>query len=348
MNQTDGLDTQGSAEPGTVTGAPPGAAAGRRSSVARGRLRRTAVEYGGPLGALVALVILFSIVVSGFLSEATFTSLLDTNSVFLILAIGVTFTMLCGGIDLSIAGVQPLAGIILAKLLEHHMALGPAIAIVLIGAVLFGVLVNGVLIGVLKVNFFIVTLGSLTALEGLGLQITNGSSMLVSGHSFLLDLGTKQVGIFPIDGLIGVALLVVAIGALHFTGFGRAVYAVGGNAEAARLAGVRTSLVTCLSYGVSACLAAAGGIIEVGRLGSAGPSTDTTIGLTAVAAALIGGVSFGGGKGTMFGSFLGVAFVSVLSTGLLISGISTYLTELITGVVLVAAVTADRFRQAGH
>src|SRR6201999_2644583 len=106
------------------------------------------------------------------------------------------------------------------------------------------------------------TLGSLTALEGLALQVTNGATMLVSGHPFLVTLGTKHFGIFPLDGLIGIVLLVLAMLTLHFTGFGRAVYAVGGNSEAARLAGVRSSLVTCLSYGVSAGLAAIGGIIE--------------------------------------------------------------------------------------
>jgi ribose transport system permease protein len=310
------------------------------------RVLGAASEYVGSLAALAALLILFSVTVPNFFSTANFTNTWDTNSVFLILAVGVTFTMLGGGIDLSIAGVDPLAGLLMAILLQHHFAMGWSIAIVVVGAVIFGTLVNGVLIGVLKVNFFIVTLGSLTALQGLALQLTQGSTLLVDGHPFLKELGSTRFGIVPLDGLIGLVLLVISILVLRYTGFGRAIYAVGGNSEAARLAGIRTSLVTCLTYGVSAGLAAVGGVIEVGRLGSAGPSTDATIELTAVAAVLIGGVSFGGGKGTMLGSFIGVAFVSVLGSGLLISGISTYLTELITGVVLVAAVVADRFRKS--
>lgn len=314
--------------------------------VTRRRVLGAASEYVGSLAALAALLILFSITVPNFFSTANFTNTWDTNSVFLILAVGVTFTMLGGGIDLSIAGVDPLAGLLMAILLQHHFAMGWSIAIVVVGAVIFGTLVNGVLIGVLKVNFFIVTLGSLTALQGLALQLTQGSTLLVDGHPFLKELGSTRFGVVPLDGLIGLVLLVISILVLRYTGFGRAIYAVGGNSEAARLAGIRTSLVTCLTYGVSAGLAAVGGVIEVGRLGSAGPSTDATIELTAVAAVLIGGVSFGGGKGTMLGSFIGVAFVSVLGSGLLISGISTYLTELITGVVLVAAVVADRFRKS--
>jgi ribose transport system permease protein len=234
---------------------------------------------------------------------------------------------------------------ILAELLAHHYSMWLAIVIVVVGAVLFGICVNGLLIGVMKVNFFIVTLGSLTALQGLALQLTQGSTLLVN-YPFLSDLGNKNFGVVPLDGLIAVVCLVIGILVLRYTGFGRAVYAVGGNTEAARLAGIRTSLVTCMTYGISAGLAAIGGIIEVGRLGSAGPGTDATIGLTAVAAVLIGGTAFGGGKGTMLGSFIGVVFLSVLGSGLLIAGISTYLTELITGVVLVAAVAADRFRKA--
>jgi ribose transport system permease protein len=310
------------------------------------KLRPAQSDYLGATIAVIALIVLFSITVPDFFSTTNFTDTSDSYAVFLIVTVGVTFTMLCGGMDLSIAGVDPLAGMILAELLEHHYSMWLSVLIVVVGAVLFGICVNGFLIGVMKVNFFIVTLGSLTALEGLALQLTQGSTILVSGNPFLTDLGNKDFGIVPLDGLIGVICLVLGILVLRYTGFGRAVYAVGGNSEAARLAGIRTSLVTCLTYGISAGLAAIGGIIEVGRLGSAGPSTDATIGLTAVAAALIGGTAFGGGKGTMLGSFIGVVFISVLGSGLLIAGVSTYLTELITGVVLVAAVAADRFRRA--
>lgn len=326
-------------------GASPGGS-GLNMAELRRKLRAAQTEYLGAIIAVIALIVLFSVTVPGFFSTSNFTDTWDTYSVFLILTVGVTFTMLCGGMDLSIAGVDPLAGMILAELLAHHYSMWPSVLIVIVGAVLFGICVNGFLIGVMKVNFFIVTLGSLTALQGLALQLTQGSTLLVSGYPFLADLGNKDFGIVPLDGLIGVVCLIIGILVMRYTGFGRAVYAVGGNSEAARLAGIKTSLVTCLTYGISAGLAAIGGIIEVGRLGSAGPGTDATIGLTAVAAVLIGGTAFGGGKGTMLGSFIGVIFLSVLGSGLLIAGISTYLTELITGVVLVAAVAADRFRRA--
>lgn len=324
----------------------PGGGSRASTSELRRRLRALQSDHLGAIAAVVALIVLFSVTVPDFFSTRNFTDTADTYSVFLILTVGVTFTMLCGGMDLSIAGVDPLAGLILAELLAHGYSMWLSVVIVIVGSVLFGICVNGFLIGVMKVNFFIVTLGSLTALEGLALQITQGSTLLVSGHRFLNNLGNTDFGILPLDGLIGLVCLVLGILVLRYTGFGRAVYAVGGNSEAARLAGIRTSLVTCLTYGISAGLAAVGGIIEVGRLGSAGPSTDATIGLTAVAAVLIGGTAFGGGKGSMFGSFIGVIFISVLGSGLLIAGISTYLTELITGVVLIVAVAADRFRRA--
>src|SRR6202034_2630138 len=164
-----------------------------------------------------------------FFSTRNFTDTADTYSVFLILTVGVTFTMLCGGMDLSIAGVDPLAGLILAELLAHGYSMWLSVVIVIVGSVLFGICVNGFLIGVMKVNFFIVTLGSLTALEGLALQITQGSTLLVSGHRFLNNLGNTDFGILPLDGLIGLVCLVLGILVLRYTGFGRAVYAVGGN-----------------------------------------------------------------------------------------------------------------------
>lgn len=309
-------------------------------------LRAAGSEYRAPLGATVVLFLIFSFTVSGFFSVSNLTNTWETNAVLLILAVGLTFTMLAGGLDLSIAGVVPLSGILFAKLLKHGVPMGLAIAIVLVGSIAFGLGVNGVLVGIFKVNFFIVTLGSLTALQGLALYTTQGSTMLVAGEAFLTHIGTGQVGVVPIAGLIALVVLVLGALVLRYTGLGRAIYAVGGNAEAARLAGVHVALTSCLTFGISAGLAAIGGIIEVGRLGAAGPTTDSTIELTAAAAVLIGGVSFGGGKGTALGTLLGVGFLSVLSSGLLISGISSYLTEMITGLVLIASVTADRLRKA--
>jgi ribose transport system permease protein len=307
--------------------------------------RAAGSEYRAPLGATIGLFLIFSFTVSGFFSVANLTNTWETDAVLLILAVGLTFTMLGGGLDLSIAGVVPLSGLLFAKLVEHGMPIAAAIAIIVVGSIAFGLGVNGVLVGVFKVNFFIVTLGSLTALQGLALYVTQGQTILMVGHKFLTDIGTGQVGIVPIAGLIAVVVLVLGALVLRYTGLGRAIYAVGGNSEAARLAGVHVALTSCLTYGISAGLASIGGIIEVGRLGSAGPTTDSAIELTAAAAVLIGGVSFGGGKGTALGTLLGVGFLSVLSSGLLISGISSYLTEMITGVVLIASVTADRLRR---
>ena len=141
----------------------------------------------------------------------------------------------------------------------------------------------------------------------------------------------------------GIGLLATLV--TRYTGYGRMVYAVGGNAEAARLAGINVVAIRISAYAICAGLAAFTGFLEAGRLAAAAPDTDTGIEFTAAAAVLLGGTSFVGGVGTMFGTFLGVLFLGVLQNGLIISSINIYYQNVITGAVLVLSVLIDRFRQ---
>lgn len=314
---------------------------------ARWRVSAALGRYKGVLSVLILLIVVFSATQSAFATTSNFTNILDASSVLLVVSVGLTFPMLAGGFDLSVAGVDALVGVLLAKLmLSVGMAFIPAMLIVIAGAVLLGALVNGLLIGYFNVDFFIVTLGTLTIAQGLALEFTGGNTITLYKSQVLHTIGTGQVGPFPVDGLIAIGILLVAILVLRYTGFGRMVYAVGGNREASRISGIHVSRITLATYAISAGLAALGGVIEVGRLASAGPTTDSTIELTAAAAVLVGGTMFGGGVGTMLGTLLGVAFLGVLQDGLLISGVSAYWQGVITGVVLIASVSIDRMRRA--
>jgi ribose transport system permease protein len=335
---------------------PPDAGGGRAAALNErlrlGRLgRRTRdalMTYVGVVTVLAILVIFFSTTQSQFFTYENFLNILDTNAVLLVISIGLTFTLLVGGFDLSIGGVLALSGVVLAKLLQNGVPTGVAMLIVVLGAALVaGVAVNGFTIAKLGVNFFVVTLGVLAISRGTALAITNGASQGLYEEQFLRDVGSYRIGgDIPMPVVIGLFVLVLAILVLRYTGYGRMIYAVGGNAEAARLAGINVTLVKLSAYAISGLLAGLAGVIEAGRLAAAAPDTDLGIELTAAAAVLLGGTSFVGGQGTMFGTFLGVVFLGVLQNGLIISAISIYYQGVISGAVLIASVTIDRLRRA--
>jgi ribose transport system permease protein len=311
------------------------------------RTREAVLTYVGVVTVLAALIIYFSASQSKFFTYENFLNILDTNAVLLVLSVGLTFTLLVGGFDLSIGGVLALSGVVLAKLLQNDVPTGVAMVIVLVGACLIaGVAVNGFTIAKLGVNFFVVTLGVLAISRGAALAITNGASQGLYEERFLRDVGSYRLG-GEISMLVVIGLFVLALSilVLRYTGYGRMIYAVGGNAEAARLAGINVTLVRLSAYAISALMAGLAGILEAGRLAAAAPDTDMGIELTAAAAVLLGGTSFVGGQGTMFGTFLGVVFLGVLQNGLIISSISIYYQGVISGAVLIASVTIDRLRR---
>ena len=191
-----------------------------------------------------------------------------------------------------------------------------------------------------------ITLGVSFATRGIALVITNGSSIGLYQYTKLQNIGNGGIGQFGYLIFISLGVLLVATLVTRYTGYGRMVYAVGGNSEAARLAGINVVWIRISAYAICAGLAAFTGFLEAGRLAAAAPDTDTGIEFTAAAAVLLGGTSFVGGVGTMFGTFLGVLFLGVLQNGLIISSINIYYQNVITGAVLVLSVLIDRFRQS--
>lgn len=309
------------------------------------RTREAAMTYIGVLVVLSALITYFTITQPRFASYDNLINILETNAVLLVVSVGLTFTLLAGGFDLSTGGVLVLAGVGLAKLIGWGVPAGLAVVIVVAASFAFGTLVTGLTIARLNVNFFVVTLGALSLTVGLALALSGGVTLGLYDQSLIRDIGAGQWGRVPIPVVIAVAVLCLGFLVSRYTGFGRMVYAVGGNAEAARLAGIEIWKVRLATYAICAGLSGVAGVMYAGRLAAASPS-GTGIELTAAAAVLLGGTSFAGGIGGMFGTLLGVIFLGVLQNGLIIASISVYWQGVITGGVLIASAVLDRLRRA--
>jgi ribose transport system permease protein len=319
----------------------------RGAADAARRSREVLLNYLGVLTVLGGLVVFFSLDQPRFFTVENFWNVLDGSSVLLIVSVGLTFTMLVGGFDLSIGGVLALGGVFLWVLLEWGVPLWLAVVIVVIAGALFGATVIGVPIAVFDVSFFVVTLGVLIAARGIAFVITEGEVKGLYEEETLRSIGNGRIGDVTYPVIIALVVLVLAVVVTRYTGYGRMLYAVGGNQEAARLAGINVRMVRLSTYAISAGLAAFAGVIEAGRLAAASPDADQGIEFSAAAAALLGGTSFVGGIGSVIGTFLGVLFLGVLKNGLIISSISVYWQGVITGSVLFASVLIDRLRRRG-
>lgn len=312
------------------------------SGWARG-VRDGARRYLGVLAALILLVIWLSATQSAFFTSGNIVNILQASAPLLALSVGATFVMLVGGFDLSIGGMLGLSGVMLATLIQSGIPTGLAIAIVVIGGTLVGLVLNGILIARTGLSFFVVTLGTGSLFTGAAEVKTQGNTQGLYTNSLIHSIGTGTVAGVPVAVIIAAVVLLVGMAVLHFTGFGRQVFVVGGNREAARLAGISVIGVEIAVYAIAAGCAAIAGVLTTGRLASAAPDTGTGMELTAAAAVMIGGTSLFGGSGGLFGTLLGVLFLGVLSNGLTLAGISAFWQDVVTGVVLILAIAVDRF-----
>lgn len=323
-NQTESVQIQGR---GTVTG-----------------LFEQVRIYLAIIGLLVALSIYLGITQPTFATWSNFVTILETNSVLLLVAIGLTFVLLTAGFDLSVGGMLALSGVLMGKMIIEGVPLWMAIVIVIVGGALIGFVLNGLLIGKLGLSFFVVTLGTMSLFRGAGLVVTEGHGVSLYEFEAVRALGAGRVLGIPYLVIIALGVLLLAIFVTRYTGFGRMIYAAGGGPEAARLAGIRVWAVKAAAYGICAGLATLAGVMEASRLGSASPQAGTGIELTAAAAVLLGGTSFAGGVGSMVGTLLGTLLLGVISNGLTISQVSSFWQGVVTGCVLLAAVLLDWFR----
>jgi len=290
---------------------------------------------------LAALVIFLSIASDAFLAPMNITNVVRQISINGILAIAVTFVILTGGIDLSLGSIVALSGVISTSIVLQG---GPDyIFLGLLGGVLVGAacgLVSGSIISIFKAPAFVVTLGMMTILRGLALMYTNGRPVVGFDSSFLV-FGQGFVGFVPMPVAILILVFIVSLFVLMFTRFGRHIYAVGGNPEAARVSGVNVTMVKALAYVISGALAGLGGVILASRINVGQPVAGMGSELDAIAAVVIGGTSLSGGTGSVAGTIVGALIIGVINNGMNLMGVSSDWQQVILGVIIIVAVLID-------
>ena len=285
-----------------------------------------------------------------FLKPANLAVIMRFVATFGLLAIGELFVIITGGIDLSVGSMTALTGVIVATLMVKGVGPIPplsiplSIVIVIILAGLVG-LWHGFSVTKMNIPPFIITLGTWLMARGLAAYITRGYPIVFESDFPFLSLGQGEIFQIPIMFIILVVLAVLSSFTLHSTTLGRHIYAIGGNIEAARVSGVHVDRVRIFSYITSSILACLVGIILASRLGQGTPTVGNAYELWAIAAAVIGGTSLFGGEGSVIGVILGAAIMGVMINGMVLLNISSYLQNVILGIVLVIAVTYDTLRR---
>ena len=296
-------------------------------------------------GAALALVLVFRLFVPNFLEADNLIDLGQQISVNAILAFGMTFVILIGGIDLSVGAILALVGTSTAfGLISGGLALPTPLAIALgLGvAAVFG-LIHGVCAARTAMPPFIITLGTMLIARGCALRFNKGLPMSIPDqHELFLALGNGRVmDALPVPVLIMLALFGVTAVLLHFTIFGRHIYAIGGNRTAALYSGVPVARCQVLVYLIASLLAGVAGLIHTSQLYSAEPSSGAGFELNAIAAAVVGGTSFNGGIGSMPGTLIGAVIIGILDKGLNQAGVHFSLQYMLKGLVILAAVYLD-------
>ncbi len=306
-------------------------------------IKELLVKYKSLIG-LVLLIAVVSIISPSFLSTKNIFNILRQTSVNAIIAAGMTFVILTGGIDLSVGSILAISGAVCASLL----ASGQSIIIGIIAALLVGALVgflNGFIIAKGKLQPFIATLATMTVLRGLTLVFTDGKPITLGSGKLAVDFGQIGGGMIlgiPTPAIIMLAVFLVCAYILNQTKMGRYTYALGSNEEATKLSGLNTDKIKVWVYTISGILASIAGIIITSRLFSAQPTAGNGYELDAIAAVVLGGTKLAGGKGKISGTIIGALIIGVLSNALNILDVSSYYQMMVKGIVILIAVLLDR------
>lgn len=329
----------------TSTPAAAPAAKTRVGSPMRERLRHLVSGTGGPFVGLLALCIALFIASPFFLTVNNLLNILDQITILGILALGMTFVIVTGGIDLSVGAVLALSMMVLGW--TSHNA-GWPLWLSIIAAVLVGGLcglANGLGITITRLPPFIATLAMLSIARGLANVITDGQQ-IVGYPGWFTALSTERYfGFLTVTAVVLILLLVSGWAYMRYRPGGRALYAIGGSAEVARLAGVPVKKATASVYVVAGLLAGLAGVVLATRLDSSQPSAAVGIELDTIAAVVIGGASLSGGVGRVPGTVVGVLIIGVLRNGLNLLAVSPFVQQIVIGVVIALAVMVDVLRR---
>ncbi|WP_303964902.1 ribose ABC transporter permease [Sporosarcina ureae] len=307
---------------------------------------KSSIQKLGPVIGLLLIIVIISVMSPSFLTMNNLFNVLRQVSINALIAFGMTFVILTGGIDLSVGSILALTGAVTAGMMSGGM--DPILAMLL--GVLLGVLlgaINGLIIAKGKVAPFIATLATMTIFRGLTLVYTEGRPISGLGDSFTFQmLGKGYILGIPVP----VVTMAISFAVLYFilkkTTFGRRVYAVGGNEEASRLSGINVDRIKIYVYSLAGGLTAIAALILTSRLNSAQPTAGNMFELDAIAAVVLGGTSLTGGRGWIVGTLVGALIIGVLNNGLNLIGVSSFFQQVVKGAVILIAVLLDRKKTA--
>ncbi|GAA3838701.1 MULTISPECIES: ABC transporter permease [Amycolatopsis] len=316
-------------------------------SPAEQRRSRAGRRFGGrslnEIGLIAAIVVLYVALGSsaaGFLSLDNQLGMLRDAATVGIAAWGVTLVIIAGEIDISIGPAVAFSSVLVAKgAAEWGLGVAGGILLTLLAGLAWGALA-GWLRARFDVPSFIATLGVWSALGGLGLYLTDALPVVLPDSGLMTVLGGSVLGI-PTPAIIMVVLFFVFAYVARYTAYGRSVYAVGGNAPAARMAGINLAKIRILLFATTGLLSAITGILLAARLGSGNGGAASGLEFDVIAAVVIGGTALAGGRGSMLGTLLGVVFITVIGNGLVLLGVDSFLQNVVRGVIIVVAVLVN-------
>ncbi|NMM62127.1 ribose ABC transporter permease [Clostridium sp. P21] len=296
-------------------------------------------KYKSLIGLLI-LCIVISVLTPRFLTIPNILNVFTQVSVNAIIAVGMCFVILTGGIDLSVGSTLAIAGAIAATLAQKNVNIVLILVLTVIIGGLIG-LINGIIVAKGKIQAFIVTLATMTIFRGVTYVYTNGTPISGLGSSFTF-IGNGTVFGIPLPVVIIVIVAVLAWYVLTQTRYGRYVYAVGGNEDSSRLSGINTDKIKALVYVLSGAAAALSAIVVTSRIGSASPNAGSGFELDAIAAVVLGGTSLSGGEGSLTGTIIGAMIIGVLNNGLNLMNVSPFYQSIVKGLVILLAVMLDK------
>ena len=302
------------------------------------------IQDFGALIALVLLVVVIGVISPEFRTLSNFLSLLRQSSINGFIAFGMTCVILTGGIDLSVGSVLALSTALCAGFITNGVPVGLAMVLALIIGTALGA-VSGLLVTKGRLQPFIATLITMTVYRGATMIFMDGKPISNLGDSFTLKVvGKGNFYHIPIPAITFVVMFLIFMFVLEKTTFGRRVYATGSNEQSAKLAGINVNRTKLITYAISGCMSALSGLILLSRLSSAQPTLGSGYELDAIAAVALGGTSMSGGRGRVWGTFVGILIIAVLNNGLNILGVSSYYQDVVKGIVILIAVLSDRNR----
>jgi ribose transport system permease protein len=310
----------------------------------KGRNWKQFLSDNKPVVVLLILIVTMSFLSDRFLTWSNIITVLRQTSINAVIATGMTFAILIGGIDLSVGSVLAITGAIAASLVASGMNIVLVIVLTLLIGLAIG-LVNGLLISKGRLQPFIATLGTMTLLRGLTLVYTQGRPISIFGSDASAVFSKIGTGYFlgvPIPVYIMLVVFFISWYILNHLKIGRYTYALGSNEEATMYSGIKTDNIKLFVYAAAGLLAALAGIIVTARLGSAQPTAGSGYELDAIAAVVIGGTSMAGGIGTIFGTAIGAIIIGILDNALNMLQVSSYYQDVAKGVVILIAVLLDR------